>query len=250
MSFVKLSTAADKTLLQCALNDPVFGVAQVGTHDAPGLSGSTAYAGIAGVPIQYFVIGDVCSLQNNPSGAGWTRGDFLGPDALGYGQTITPGAGAVGARALESVPAGQVGLVQIQLFGGGTAGGGVASLQFPLNATTLATGNVNSWQNTTGTTIVVDRIEVLITTATAVASTLQVGTTAPPGPPAANGGLMQGVGVTLNAGAVPVVYDNIKDAGTGTSRLPVAPGGWVTWTLATGTTPTALVGTLYIFYHL
>jgi hypothetical protein len=112
-TFVKRSTTADKTLLQAAANDPIFGISQVGTHDAPGLSGSSAYAGISGIPIQYFIIGDACLLAANPSGAGWAKGDFLKSDASGYGTTGAAGSDNIGALALETTPGGQVGLVQM-----------------------------------------------------------------------------------------------------------------------------------------
>jgi hypothetical protein len=114
-TFCKLLATTPKTIAQCVANDPVYCVSQLGTHDAPGLAGSTGFAANAGLnqPIQIFIIGDVCPLASNPAGVGWTQGDFLRSDALGYGATGSPGTDNIGARALETVTPGQVGLVHL-----------------------------------------------------------------------------------------------------------------------------------------
>jgi hypothetical protein len=140
-TFFKLDTANDATGLQCGLNDPVFGIAQVGTHDAPGLAGSTAYAFTAGLSIQYFMQGDYCELASNPSGNGWTAGDFLKSDSLGYGTTGSPGVDNIGARAAETVQAGQIGRVQVTILAKSITG----TFETVVTAdTTLTAGNAGS----------------------------------------------------------------------------------------------------------
>lgn len=114
--FVKLSTAADNTALQAGANDPQIGISQVGTKDAPGLTGASAYAAEAGDNIQIWGLGDICLLE--AGAGGWTRGDRLKSDADGKGVPIA-GTGAnqhVGAYALESAAANEFGRVQIILL--------------------------------------------------------------------------------------------------------------------------------------
>jgi hypothetical protein len=140
-TFCKLLTSADKTIAQCGANDPIFCVSQTGTHDAPGLSGSTVYAANTGQnqPIQVFVNGDVCPLSSNASGAGWTRGDYLRSDSSGYGMTGAVGIDNIGAVALESVTGGQTGLVQVVLLERGASG---TSYQIVTANTTLTVANI------------------------------------------------------------------------------------------------------------
>jgi len=100
-SFVKVSTAADNTALQCsAATDVVLGIAQVGMKRTPGLAGSdTAIAAQAGDVISIFSLGDVAPIQLGTGGC--TRGDLLTSDSSGFGVTASTG-NEVGAQALQS----------------------------------------------------------------------------------------------------------------------------------------------------
>ncbi len=100
--FVKLSTAADNTVLQAGAGDPIIGISQVGQRRVPGLAGSDpTIAAIAGEFVEVFIIGDVAQLT---AGAAFTRGDFLMSDANGDGITATTVL-EVGAVALQSAGA-------------------------------------------------------------------------------------------------------------------------------------------------
>ena len=111
-TFVKVSTAADNTALQAGANEGIIGISQVGLHQPPGVTGSDAYAAVAGENIEIFGLGDICLLK---SASGWTRGDFLKSDANGLGVTIaTSGVMQnIGAQALESAATNEFGRVQI-----------------------------------------------------------------------------------------------------------------------------------------
>jgi hypothetical protein len=110
-TFVMISTTADKTALQATANAPILGVSQVGTHDAPGISGAATYAATAGQSIQLFVSGDICQVAVGASSV--TRGDLLKSDANGNAVTGSPAVDNIGARALESGTSGQLILCQI-----------------------------------------------------------------------------------------------------------------------------------------
>jgi hypothetical protein len=114
-SFVKISTAADNTALQAAAaTDLLIGVAQEGTHDAPGLTGSSAYAATAGKPIQIYGVGDTCLLVLGTGGC--TAGQFLTSDASGNG-VAAASTNIVGAMSLEAgVAAAKVRVVVTQPF--------------------------------------------------------------------------------------------------------------------------------------
>jgi hypothetical protein len=110
-TFVMLSTVADKTALQATADAPLLGVSQVGTHDAPGLSGSSANAAIAGQALQLFVNGDICQVTVGATAV--VRGDLLKSDASGNAVTGNPAVDNIGARALESGASGALILCQV-----------------------------------------------------------------------------------------------------------------------------------------
>lgn len=116
MTFAKVSTAADDTCLQAGANDVIIGITQVGTDNPPGLTGATSNAATVGESIQLYGLGDICSLT--AGSGGWTAGDRLKSDASGNGVTIaTSGVSQnCGAVALETVAAGGIGRVQIQIL--------------------------------------------------------------------------------------------------------------------------------------
>ena len=114
--FVKLDTSASFKALQAGSNEAILGISQVGTQDAPGVTGSTAYAAQAGREFQVFMAGSRTLLE--VPAAGCTAGDRLGPDGDGKGVVITPGAGTdywVGALALQTVSA--AGFVEVEVIG-------------------------------------------------------------------------------------------------------------------------------------
>jgi hypothetical protein len=100
--FVKLSTAADNTVLEADANEVTFGISSEATQDAP-LPGASALAAAADDPLAIHPIGSVCLLEIGTGGV--TRGAYIKSDADGKGVlAATTGATAqsVGAVALES----------------------------------------------------------------------------------------------------------------------------------------------------
>jgi hypothetical protein len=98
--FVKISTAADETVLVCASGDDPFGISQEGAHDPPGLAGSDGNAAAAGQDIKVYGPGSHSPMINVGAG-GVTRGDYLKPDNSGFAVTASTGD-KCGAIALES----------------------------------------------------------------------------------------------------------------------------------------------------
>lgn len=100
--FVKVSTAADFTLLECDANEEVFGISTNATQDAP-IPNADGDAAEAGDQIHVHQPGTVCDLEIGSGGI--TRGAWLKSDADGKGvAAATTGATAqfYGAKALES----------------------------------------------------------------------------------------------------------------------------------------------------
>lgn len=93
-SFIKQSTAADNTFLQCGANGIPVGVAQVGQKNVPGLLGSNnAIAAETGDNIMVYPPGSVCPIMfSGTVGAG----AYVKSDANGF---------AVAANA-NDIPAG------------------------------------------------------------------------------------------------------------------------------------------------
>lgn len=137
--FVKVSTAADNTVLQAVAGDKVIGISQVGTKFPQGVVGSTGEAADAGDNIELFGFGDVTLLL--AGSGGFTAGQFLKSDANGAGVPITGTTTpeAVGAVALETTTAGQYGRVQV-----------LAIPNVVSNLTQFAAGNGTSVYGTEG----------------------------------------------------------------------------------------------------
>jgi len=96
--FVSMSTAADFTAAESNAGDWVVGVSQVGTRDAPGLSGAGTDAAQTGESFHAFANGQIAWLE---CGTTITRADLLKPD--NDGKAIVGTAGVYyGAQALES----------------------------------------------------------------------------------------------------------------------------------------------------
>lgn len=105
--FIKLSTAADYTVLQAGTNERVFGISMDASAAAP-ISGAATAAAVADGSLNYFGNGEVATLELGSGGI--TRGAFLKSDTDGKGvAAATTGATMqeVGAQALESGSAGE-----------------------------------------------------------------------------------------------------------------------------------------------
>lgn len=116
-TFVKVSTAANKTCLQAGANERVVGVSQVGVKDPPGVSGASAYAAVAGDTVQLFGKDDICPVLVGSGGV--TRGANVKSDASGAAVlSATTGTTMqwVAGEALETASEGEYALIQIGVF--------------------------------------------------------------------------------------------------------------------------------------
>lgn len=112
--FVKMSAAADFTLLQADANAEVIGIAQEGSKQPPlsDLITGTPKAAESGDALHIYTEGDVCLLE---CGGNVTRGGLLKPDADGKGVAIGTTETTIenyGAIALQNGAAGEKILVQ------------------------------------------------------------------------------------------------------------------------------------------
>lgn len=109
-----------------AATDKPVGVAQEGSYDAPGLTGSATDAARQGLPLRVYTNGDQCLLKIGSGGC--TAGDVLVSDANGAGVTEAFGGAFSGtprwtlARALETASSGEYArvFVDINPFEGST----------------------------------------------------------------------------------------------------------------------------------
>lgn len=111
-----------------------------------------------------------------------------------------------------------------------------------LAATGVVAGDILSWANPTGASIIVTGLVLNVTTKSTGASTLDCGIAA-----AATSSdiLIDGV----DSGTATIVADNVKNAGTnGASAGVMSSSQYVTCSEASGDT-TGLVGYAYIYYH-
>lgn len=83
-SFVKLSTAANFTVLLCGANEQMVGISGDGTNAAP-IEGASVYAGIAGQEIDVHLAGEQCLLKLGASSSVTTGGLMIKSDASGLG---------------------------------------------------------------------------------------------------------------------------------------------------------------------
>lgn len=110
--FVKISTAADHTILQAGAGDKAIGVTHKGVRNAPYSSLNDGYAAIAGESgFRVFFEGEVCHLELGTGGA--TAGDRLKSDTNGKGVAVASDEDWYGAEALETGSAGDVILVRV-----------------------------------------------------------------------------------------------------------------------------------------
>jgi hypothetical protein len=105
-----------------------------------------------------------------------------------------------------------------------------------------AAGGVFSWANPEAVPIIVERVIVDVTTQSAAACTVDIGTTAASATTLSDN-LIDGASV-----AAAGLLDNIDDTGTnGKAKQKVAVGKWVTGSVASGAS-SGLVGVAYIHY--
>lgn len=112
--FVKMSTAADFTLLEADANEFVVGIAHEAPRDAP-LDGASANLAesTAPDPVPYYGEGRVCLLTIGSGGI--TRGAYLKSDADGNGVALAASTKQnVGAIALESASEGELARVLVK----------------------------------------------------------------------------------------------------------------------------------------
>jgi hypothetical protein len=105
--FVKISTAADYTLLEADANERIFGIAENASQDAP-IPSADADAADAGDSFNFYMSGEECLLELGSGGV--TRGGMLISDADGKGvAAATTGTTVqwIGAEAIESGSAGE-----------------------------------------------------------------------------------------------------------------------------------------------
>lgn len=106
-----------------------------------------------------------------------------------------------------------------------------------------AAGGVFAWQNPHENPVIIQRVDLYVTTVATAACTLDIGSTATSAATSSDN-LIDGVDVNAATG----VFDNITDKGTnGKSRQLLASGKWVTASKATGAAA-GLVGYAFITY--
>lgn len=110
---VKLSTAADFTLLEADANERCFGVSMDATQDAP-IPNADGDAAESGDHFMYYGAGEECVLEIGSGGV--TRGAMIKSDADGKGVlAATTGTTLqwVAAEALETASAGEKAKVRV-----------------------------------------------------------------------------------------------------------------------------------------
>jgi hypothetical protein len=101
--FVKISTAANETVLQAGTNEDMFGISQPGVDQPPGVTGSDGLAARAGENLLVYGPGSTALLEIGSGGC--NPADYLKSDTDGKGVTAAtsgPTAQFVGAIALET----------------------------------------------------------------------------------------------------------------------------------------------------
>lgn len=107
--FVKLSTTANKTLLEADAGETIYGISSEGSQDAP-VDGASALAGAAGDMMEWHGLGETCLLEAGSGGL--SCGTLAKSDADGKG--VTAGAGdKVGAFVLTDAAEGELAEVTV-----------------------------------------------------------------------------------------------------------------------------------------
>lgn len=107
--FVKVDTTSSEPyqVLQSSTNEQIVGVSQEGTRQAPGLPGSTTYAGEDTYTLHVFGPGEVALIE---LGGSVTQGDYLVSDVNGKATTASLTGGSIrriGGIALENGSSGE-----------------------------------------------------------------------------------------------------------------------------------------------
>lgn len=113
--FVKHSTSADMTVLQCGTNERPHGSSQLGTRDAPGVNGAGTDAAASGEEIMVFHPGQMGQIELGSGGC--SAGDLLKSDTDGKAVIVATSGQTrqwVGGIAEEAGSAGDV--VAVRLF--------------------------------------------------------------------------------------------------------------------------------------
>lgn len=108
--FVRISTAANKTVLEADAGSRTYGISQEGTQDTP-LPNASTLAAAAGDQLRLYKRGEIALLEIGSGGC--TAGDALKSDGDGKGVTTTTNNDWVGAEALETAAAGEKALVEV-----------------------------------------------------------------------------------------------------------------------------------------
>jgi len=108
--FVKISTAANKTLLEAGASERCFGISQEGTALAP-IPSASGLAAVAGNPIHVYIPGQFCLLKIGSGGC--VAGDQLAPGTDGKGVINTTDKRWTGAIALETASEDELALVYV-----------------------------------------------------------------------------------------------------------------------------------------
>lgn len=106
-------------------------------------------------------------------------------------------------------------------------------------------GGLGSWVNPESSNIIIDTVQLNVTTVATAALSVDIGTTATNATTASDN-LIDGADGHTATG----VFDNNTDKGAnGKTRQLLAPGKWVTASMADATASAGFVGTMYIRYH-
>jgi hypothetical protein len=109
-SFIAVDGSNNGQLKQAVITSVPIAVTPNFTQYVPGTPGvSNTYYAVAGLPVFGFTCGMICELT---CGTGWTAGQFLAPDANGYGRPWVTGDFA-GAIALYTANAGDIARVMV-----------------------------------------------------------------------------------------------------------------------------------------
>ncbi len=109
-SFIKIDPTRDGQILQCGVGDAPDGISQRFSN-APIFDPATTLppAAVANQQVGYYIGGVPCQLQ--AGAVGWTRGQYLKPDANGLGVPVSASGDIAGARAQTTVNPGEIGQV-------------------------------------------------------------------------------------------------------------------------------------------
>lgn len=211
-SFAKGDPSNDFAAIQAGVGDTPIGITGPGTNTPPGTTGATALHASDGEFPTIYSPGSVIELKAGTGG--WTRDQFLKPDANGYGVPCTSIDDIPGAYALESAGDGGVGRVLVLPA---TVDRSKLTLQ-TITASTALTARDS------GKTIIVNGADLVVTLPAAVAG-MEFTVV---GAPAATGGA---TGTTVAVQAADKTHGNGFTAAVGkgavNTQASAADGDWI-----------------------